>query len=126
MPRSSAADTAVDKTGTTSRDFRSTVTQHMLSGMRMVPRAIRSGNASLDEVTPDRQGVNRTDMANIKSGGDAKKAKTKESKMSPGQILSEQSHATPQPEWASGLKRLYNSVVEEPLPDSFADLIAKL
>jgi len=31
-----------------------------------------------------------------------------------------------QPEWASGLRRLYNSVVEEPLPDSFADLIAKL
>lgn len=46
--------------------------------------------------------------------------------MSPGKKIAEQSHTTPQPEWASGLKRLYNSVVEEPLPDSFADLIAKL
>lgn len=30
------------------------------------------------------------------------------------------------PEWASGLRQLYDSVVEEPLPDSFADLISKL
>jgi hypothetical protein len=30
------------------------------------------------------------------------------------------------PEWADGLRQLYDSVVSEPLPDSFADLIAKL
>lgn len=30
------------------------------------------------------------------------------------------------PEWAEGLRQLYDSVVNEPLPDSFADLIAKL
>jgi hypothetical protein len=30
------------------------------------------------------------------------------------------------PEWAAGLKRLYDSVVEEPLPDSFRDLLSKL
>jgi hypothetical protein len=30
------------------------------------------------------------------------------------------------PEWAAGLKRLYDSVVEEPLPDSFKDLLSKL
>ncbi len=30
------------------------------------------------------------------------------------------------PEWTSGLKRLYDSVVEEPLPDAFKDLLAKL
>jgi hypothetical protein len=30
------------------------------------------------------------------------------------------------PEWAAGLKRLYNSVVEEPLPDAFTDLLKKL
>jgi hypothetical protein len=30
------------------------------------------------------------------------------------------------PEWANGLRQLYDSVVNEPLPDSFADLIAKL
>lgn len=32
----------------------------------------------------------------------------------------------PNPEWAHGLRRLYDSVVEEPLPDSFADLLDKL
>ena len=30
------------------------------------------------------------------------------------------------PEWAAGLKRLYNSVVDEPLPDAFTDLLKKL
>ena len=31
-----------------------------------------------------------------------------------------------EPGWASGLRELYNSVVEEPLPDSFQDLLKKL
>ena len=31
-----------------------------------------------------------------------------------------------EPEWANGLKQLYDSVVDEPLPDSFRDLLAKL
>ncbi len=31
-----------------------------------------------------------------------------------------------QPEWANGLKRLYDSVVEEDLPDSFKDLLSQL
>ena len=30
------------------------------------------------------------------------------------------------PDWASGLKRLYDSVIEEPLPDAFKDLLSKL
>lgn len=30
------------------------------------------------------------------------------------------------PEWADGLKRLYDSVLDEPLPDSFAQLLDKL
>lgn len=30
------------------------------------------------------------------------------------------------PEWANGLRRLYDSVVEEPLPDSFAKLLDQL
>jgi len=30
------------------------------------------------------------------------------------------------PEWTNGLRRLYDSVVEEPLPANFADLLAKL
>ncbi|VVS99082.1 NepR family anti-sigma factor [Erythrobacter sp. EC-HK427] len=31
-----------------------------------------------------------------------------------------------EPQWTAGLKRLYDSVVEEPLPDSFRDLLSKL
>ena len=31
-----------------------------------------------------------------------------------------------QPGWAQGLRQLYNSVVHEPLPDSFDDLLKKL
>ena len=30
------------------------------------------------------------------------------------------------PEWATGLKQLYDSVIEEPIPDAFKDLLAKL
>ena len=30
------------------------------------------------------------------------------------------------PDWADGLKKLYDSVVDEPLPDSFKDLLDKL
>lgn len=30
------------------------------------------------------------------------------------------------PEWASGLKQLYDSVVDEPIPDTFKDLLSKL
>jgi hypothetical protein len=30
------------------------------------------------------------------------------------------------PEWASGLKQLYDSVLEEPLPDAFKDLLSRL
>ena len=31
-----------------------------------------------------------------------------------------------QPDWAKGLQRLYDSVVEEDLPDSFKDLLSQL
>lgn len=30
------------------------------------------------------------------------------------------------PDWANGLRKLYDSVVEEPLPDSFKDLLSQL
>jgi hypothetical protein len=33
---------------------------------------------------------------------------------------------TVEPGWAKGLRRLYDSVVNEPLPDSFDDLLKKL
>ncbi len=31
-----------------------------------------------------------------------------------------------QPQWARGLRRLYDSVVDEPLPDQMKDLLSKL
>jgi hypothetical protein len=34
--------------------------------------------------------------------------------------------AKDRPDWANGLKRLYDSVVEEELPDSFKDLLSQL
>ncbi len=30
------------------------------------------------------------------------------------------------PGWADGLRQLYDAVLDEPLPDSFAELLAKL
>ena len=30
------------------------------------------------------------------------------------------------PDWADGLRQLYDSVVDEPIPDSFKDLLAQL
>ena len=41
-------------------------------------------------------------------------------------LKSEREGPTKDPEWTSGLKRLYNSVLEEPMPDSFKDLLARL
>lgn len=31
-----------------------------------------------------------------------------------------------EPDWADGLRQLYDSVVDEPLPDSFKDLLSQL
>lgn len=33
---------------------------------------------------------------------------------------------TGEPGWAQGLRKLYNSVLDEPIPDSFDDLLKKL
>ena len=30
------------------------------------------------------------------------------------------------PEWTSGLKQLYDAVVDEPIPDAFKDLLSRL
>ena len=46
------------------------------------------------------------------------------SKTPPGQIGKDGRNKDP--DWANGLKRLYDSVVEEPLPDTFQDLLDKL
>lgn len=50
---------------------------------------------------------------------------SKEKPMKPGQQRRKGGKARP-PEWADGLKRLYDSVLDEPLPDTFADLLNKL
>ena len=31
-----------------------------------------------------------------------------------------------EPEWTSGLKQIYDAVVDEPLPDAFKDLLSRL
>ncbi|MDG6077941.1 hypothetical protein E3U23_01845 [Erythrobacter litoralis] len=31
-----------------------------------------------------------------------------------------------QPDWTNGLRQLYDSVVEEPLPDQFTELLSRL
>jgi len=36
------------------------------------------------------------------------------------------SSAAEAPAWADGLKQLYDDVVDEPIPDAFKDLLAKL
>jgi hypothetical protein len=43
----------------------------------------------------------------------------------PGSAQVRRSNAA-KPEWADGLRQLYDSVVDEPLPDTFRDLLAKL
>ncbi|NLR41313.1 hypothetical protein HGI46_19460 [Novosphingobium sp. ERW19] len=50
---------------------------------------------------------------------------SKEQPMNPGQQRRKGGKPRP-PEWADGLKRLYDSVLDEPLPDTFADLLNKL
>lgn len=48
-----------------------------------------------------------------------------EGRNSPGESVSAKPTKS-QPEWADGLKKLYKEVVDEPLPDSFKDLLDKL
>ena len=38
----------------------------------------------------------------------------------------EESGGSKRPDWADGLRQLYDSVVDEPLPDAFKDLLEKL
>lgn len=35
-------------------------------------------------------------------------------------------HGATRPEWANGLRQLYDAVVDEPIPDTFRDLLAQL
>ena len=38
----------------------------------------------------------------------------------------ENASGSPRPDWADGLRQLYDSVVDEPLPDTFKDLLERL
>jgi hypothetical protein len=53
-------------------------------------------------------------MSDSETGGRGKKASPEPAK------------AGERPDWATGLKKLYDSVVDEPLPDAFQELLAKL
>lgn len=54
-----------------------------------------------------------------KHGKNPKATKKQEKKSLPQKDVRE-------PDWANGLRQLYDSVVDEPLPDSFNDLLDKL
>jgi hypothetical protein len=42
------------------------------------------------------------------------------------QVKAKKTKAARGPEWADGLKQLYDSVIDEPIPDAFKDLLSKL
>jgi hypothetical protein len=81
-------------------------------------RLIVGGNAACMGGSPlrgrqEQQGWHAEAMTNEKASKPVRPAAAKEGKRT-------------RPEWADGLRQLYDSVLNEPLPDSFADLIAKL
>ena len=62
------------------------------------------------------------DTAHSKTGGT-------QARKTPAELAGKQagsSRPARAPEWAEGLKRLYDSVVDEPLPDDLASLLARL
>jgi len=63
--------------------------------------------------TWDQRSIQRT-MSSDASSGD----------QSPGQAP--EASGIPSPDWADGLRQLYDSVVDEPLPDAFKDLLDRL
>lgn len=57
----------------------------------------------------------------------AAKDSSENGKVTPQSVNSQMAHQPAhKPEWANGLRQLYDSVVEEPLPDSFKNLLAQL
>ena len=70
-------------------------------------------------------------LNNRSTKGQAEKAAGRTDKISAtkpgGKDIKSVKQAKPaKPGWASGLRQLYDSVVDEPLPDSFSDLLSKL
>ncbi|HSM53030.1 MAG TPA: NepR family anti-sigma factor, partial [Erythrobacter sp.] len=58
------------------------------------------------------------------NGMAADKQRPSKAKAQGARAPSKSEHA--KPEWAEGLRALYDSVVDEPLPDSFKDLLDRL
>lgn len=59
----------------------------------------------------------------------AEKNREKDTKAQVGEDLQHKSStekSAQEPDWANGLRQLYDSVVDEPLPDSFKDLLSQL
>ncbi len=50
---------------------------------------------------------------------------TGQSRVKQEQMSDEPMRSRKRPEWAAGLRQLYDSVVEEPLPDTFSDLLSR-
>ncbi len=53
-------------------------------------------------------------------------ARDKSNKMQQAEMTAQDGAKAGKPEWADGLRQLYDAVVEEPLPDTFKDLLAQL
>ena len=49
-----------------------------------------------------------------------------ENKAKPPMRSAQRAGKRSRPEWADGLRQIYDSVLNEPLPDSFTELLAKL
>ena len=78
----------------------------------MAPQEDGNGEAPLDDNNRDMEAENPSPAGVAKGGA------------GPGSAGGDAQ--ADDPEWAGGLKKLYDSVVDEPLPDSFKDLLAKL
>lgn len=62
--------------------------------------------------------------SDLMAGGDKKSRDS--SGPNPGSRPGGSGKTKKQPDWAQGLQKLYSSVVDEPLPDMFQDLLRKL
>jgi len=73
-------------------------------------------------------GFDLNNRASKGQAGTAARRTDKNSATKPGgkDIKSVKQNKPAKPGWASGLRQLYDSVVDEPLPDAFSDLLAKL
>lgn len=64
----------------------------------------------------DGRGISQFDMSDEKTRGDAMPSGMRSGGRAKGDL----------PEWTEGLRRLYDEVVDEELPDSFRSLLARL